>query len=346
MKILYGVAGEGSGHSMRAREIIAHLRKNHIVKVMTYDTAYRNLSPDFDCEKIEGLRLAYNKNNELIFTKTVWRNIVKFKELLYSFDKVKRIVNEFKPDIMITDFEPMTAWAARAKKIKLISIDNQHRLTNAKIVELSRFRFSALSARLITRLFVPKADVYFITSFHALKIKKPASYIFPPILRQEVLNAKTSESDYILVYLTAGFDSVVKVLKKTTAKFIVYGFDKDEVDANIIYKKASRENFLSDLCACRAVVATAGFTLLTECLHLGKPMLAIPVSKQYEQMINAYYLSKLKYGSHCRRLSVKRLNKFLRSLDVYKEALRRYERKDNSEIINALERTLNIEHCA
>ena len=43
--ILYGVNGEGSGHSTRAREVILHLeRRGHVVHVVSFDRGLRNLS--------------------------------------------------------------------------------------------------------------------------------------------------------------------------------------------------------------------------------------------------------------------------------------------------------------
>ena len=42
--IIYGVSGEGFGHSSRAREMLSHLVKSgHTVKVVSYDRGYRSL---------------------------------------------------------------------------------------------------------------------------------------------------------------------------------------------------------------------------------------------------------------------------------------------------------------
>ena len=44
VKIVYGVSGEGSGHSSRARQMLTHLQaQGHQVKVATYDRGLRNL---------------------------------------------------------------------------------------------------------------------------------------------------------------------------------------------------------------------------------------------------------------------------------------------------------------
>ena len=56
--ILYGVNGEGSGHSTRSKEVIRHLMaKGHAVHVVSFDRGLRNLSADFEVTEIYGCLL-------------------------------------------------------------------------------------------------------------------------------------------------------------------------------------------------------------------------------------------------------------------------------------------------
>src|SRR6185369_12152091 len=48
-------------------------------------------------------------------------------------------------------------------------------------------------------------------------------------------------------------------------------------------KKRSLDGFLRDLSGAKAVIANAGFSLISEGLYLDKPYLAIPVKNQFEQ---------------------------------------------------------------
>ena len=73
---------------------------------------------------------------------------------------------------------------------------------------------------------------------------------------------------------------------------------KENEEGNILYKKPSLDGFFADLVSARAVVANSGFSLVTEALHLGKPYLAVPVSHQFEQIFNAYWLEKSGYGAY------------------------------------------------
>jgi uncharacterized protein (TIGR00661 family) len=51
------------------------------------------------------------------------------------------------------------------------------------------------------------------------------------------------------------------------------------------------------LSTAKAVIATAGFTLMSEALYLGKPYLAFPMQGQFEQHLNAHMLDLLGYGA-------------------------------------------------
>ena len=90
-----------------------------------------------------------------------------------------------------------------------------------------------------------------------------------------------------------------------------YGFGRGGREGNITFKKPSLDGFLQDLVNCKAIIANAGFSLVTEALHLGKPYLAIPVNHQFEQIFNAYWLDKMGYGAYWEDLNKERVESFL-----------------------------------
>ena len=59
------------------------------------------------------------------------------------------------------------------------------------------------------------------------------------------------------------------------------------------------------------MIANAGFSLVSEALHLGKPYLALPVRHQFEQLFNAYYVQKMGYGQYSEKLGPNNLADFL-----------------------------------
>ena len=336
-KILYSVAGDGSGHSSRAREIIDHLEKEgHTVKVLSFGKGYKNLKDSFDVEKIFGLYLSY-KNNEVQYLSTLFKNSLKTPEAIKSMDKVFKIVGKFKPQIVFSDFEPSSCLVASIKKLPLISIDNQHNLTNTKIKFPKKYKQQALATKAVTRLMVFNAKACLVTVFVKTKVTDKKTFLFPPILRKEILETKTKEGDYILVYLTSQFQGLMTLLKNINKKFVVYGFDQDKKEKNLIFKKASRKGFLKDLANCEGIIANAGFTLITESLYLKKPYLALPVTKQFEQILNAFQLEQLGYGKYWDKLNKERVESFLDNLDLYRKNLRKYKKEDNSKIFKKID---------
>ena len=332
--IVYGFSGEGSGHSSRSKEMIRFLQKQgHDVKATSYDRGYRNLKDEFDILEIEGLSFVI-EDNKISFSKTFTENLFTISKRYESSTILKqKYFKEFKPDCVITDFEPMTAYFALQYDIPLISIDNQHRIRYIDLNYPSDMVADALLVENLIRLIVPRPDVSLITTFYFDKLKNERSFLFPPILRQEVLDLKPEEQDYILVYTNSGYDALFDLLQEyKREKFIIYGEKKYGEIGNIISKEPSKNDFLHDLKNCKAVIGTAGFTLMTESFYLKKPFLAFPLGKQFEQEYNAYLLNKVKYGYAAKNLSKEVISAFLYDLPDYKENLRTYNHSGNSAI--------------
>jgi uncharacterized protein (TIGR00661 family) len=346
-KIIYGVSGEGSGHSSRAREMIAHLEQlGHIIKVVSYDRGYHNLKHDFDVFETEGLHIA-SSDNRVSKVKTFTENL---KRLPKGHEKLqalrKEIFKTFQPDCVITDFEPMTAYLANHYDLPLITIDNQHRLRYMSYPCPAYLQNDRRMTVSIIRAMVPRPDISLVTTFYLGKAKNDRTYFFPPILRKAVLCLQPRYGEHIVVYLTGGFETFLKKLKSfKREQFRVYGYDRDDTEDHITYKPFSKDGFLQDLASCKAVMATAGFTLMTESFYLRKPYLALPMRGQFEQEINGLLLAKLIYGINLRRVNVEAIGNFLYRLPDFQDNLMNYNLEDNRAIKAKLEELLD-NHCA
>jgi uncharacterized protein (TIGR00661 family) len=300
---------------------------------VSYDRGYRNLRKDFDVFENEGLHIA-SLDNKVSKVKTFTDNLKKLSKGHKSLMALRRnIFKAFKPDCVITDFEPMTAYLANHYDLPLITIDNQHRFRYMIYECPSYLKNDQLLTETIIRAMVPRPDVSLVTTFYYGDVKNDRTFLFPPILRSEILNSKPITGKNILVYLTSGFESFLDLLKTFSREhFLIYGYDRDDMEGNLQYKPFSKDGFLQDFASCKAVMATAGFTLMTESLHLRKPYLALPMLGQFEQELNALFLEQLQYGMNLRNISQEAIGHFLNSLPDFKKQLRRYRAKDNSEI--------------
>jgi uncharacterized protein (TIGR00661 family) len=189
----------------------------------------------------------------------------------------------------------------------------------------------------------PHANAYLVISFFTAPIRKRNTFLFPPLLRQEILEATPTQGDHVLVYVTSPAPALAKLLASVHCPFIAYGFGREGQEGqegqegNILYKKPSLDGFFADLTSARAIVANSGFSLVTEALHLGKPYLAVPVSHQFEQIFNAYWLEKSGYGAYWEELNKERVESFLYNLPHYREALTQYPRQGNGALLEKLD---------
>lgn len=339
-RILYGISGQGYGHAARSGEVIGHLRAHgHEVLVMTYGQGPALLAGRAPVYEIPGLRLRY-RNNRLVYLPTLAANVAHIAQHTRSWLPISRAAQDFRPDLVMTDFEPITALLAKLNRWPLISLDNQHQMTRTRLTIPAGYRAEYLADRIIIRSFIWRAEQYIITSFFNSPITHARTSIIPPIIRAQVRNLKPQEGNYFLVYLTSPADSVLTALKRSSHQFIVYGSGHTGTDGTIAYKETSTDGWLTDLAGARAVVGTAGASLISEALYLGKPYLALPVAHQIEQIINALALERLGYGLMAERLTDQVLDQFDQNLARYDERLASYVRPTAVEVFGHIDATI------
>jgi uncharacterized protein (TIGR00661 family) len=304
--------------------------------VASFDRGLQNLQQQFDVTEIYGFRFAY-VNNRVRYKRTIAKNLITVPQAAKSLSRLKDLVTEWKTGLVITDFEPLTCHIGHKLNLPVISIDNQHCLTNAVVSYPKQYRRDATAAKLVTRLMTPRANAYLVISFFTAPIRKRNTFLFPPLLRQQILDATPTESDHVLVYVTSPAPALAKLLGSVRCRFIAYGFGREGQEGNILYKKPSIDGFFADLTRARAIVANSGFSLVTEALHLGKPYLAVPVSHQFEQIFNAYWLEKSGYGAYWEDMNKERVESFLYNLPHYREALAKYPRQGNGALLEKLD---------
>jgi uncharacterized protein (TIGR00661 family) len=340
--ILYGVNGEGSGHSTRAKEVITHLQqRGHRVHVVSFDRGLRNLSEHFDVTEIYGLRLTY-VNNRVRYGRTVARNLFRTPRFVASQHRLEDLACRWRTELVITDFEPLSCRVGRRLGLPIISVDNQHWLTNTRVRSPRRFARDAAAAKLVTRLMTPHADAYLVTALSTAEIKprhRPNTFVFSPILRREVLDAQPVRGKHLLVYVTSPSPQLARRLQQLDQRAICYGFGTRNLkpSKNLTFKPPSASEFLRDLAACKAVIANAGFSLVSEALHLGKPYFAIPVRHQFEQYFNAYSIEQMGYGVCCDKPALQPLADFLGRLPRFEQELACYPRAGNAALLAKLD---------
>jgi uncharacterized protein (TIGR00661 family) len=344
VKILYGVVGEGMGHATRSRVILNHLVKENEVEIVVSGRAHEYLSRYFfNVREIKGLRMYY-EDNEVDRSKTFWEFITTLPSMITkNFDEFIRLGERFSPDVVISDFESFAYTFAKHHDIPVISIDNMQIINRCELdVEIpDEYYDDYLIAKGIVKGKLPDCSHYMITTFFFPAIRKERTSLYPPILRNRILEAETKQEEHIVVYQTTTTnDRLLQILKEVNTPFRVYGMGRDERIGNVWLRGFSEEEFIQDLATCRGVLATGGFSLMGEAIYLGKPLLAVPLRKQFEQLLNSLYLEKLGYGEYHDELTPEVVRAFSGRADGYTENLKNHQQEGNTRILDSLDRLI------
>jgi len=346
-KIIYGVAGEGFGHSSRSHLIGQRLLDaGHDVMFVGYGKSLTYLKDYFGrrVNEIFGLHFEYQQGR-IDKSETLKRNLLNLPEGNRQNDELFRKVFEpFAPALVISDFEPFSAWWAWRNRVPFISIDHEHMLTLCELEHPARSWFSRLTAELVTNCYYVGAVAYVIVNFFKVPLRIDSAVLAPPIVRPVVTALEPQAGDHILLYSTSGKGrrEIQDLLTRfTDTRFLVYGFTGESQVANCVFKKRSTHGFLADLATAKAVVASAGFSLISECLQLKKKMLVLPVAGQYEQMVNAHYIDKLGLGISSKTLNEDSLTRLLERLDEPANEDERTLSPDNERFFAILQTVLN-----
>ncbi len=330
MRVLYGVTGEGLGHAMRSRVVIEELiRRGHRVKVAASGRASGLLSASFpDVVTISGLFIAYRQGT-VARGRTVWDNLrsapalVRRNVALYEED-----IRAFDPELCVSDFDSFAHLYGKSHRLPVVAIDHQHvldRCVHPRAVRRALSPgFAATSA--FVRAKMPGCERYVVPSFFFPAVRRRArqkTILIPPILREEVRRATPVLGDEVLVYQTSDSDGrLIAALDALPAhRFVVYGMKERPAAGHVRFARFDERGFVRDLAACRAVIANGGFTTVSEALHLGKPVLSIPVAGQHEQELNAAYLELLGYGARLERACPEAISRFLDRQDEHRSRI-------------------------
>ncbi len=347
MNILYGVPGEGMGHATRSKVIIDFLlSENHNVCIVSSSRAFKFLDQSFPGRvlEIKGFHFAY-KNAQVSKTGTFLLNLKNAAgNLVHNFNKKLQVEKTFTPELVISDFESFSWFYAKQERLPCISIDNMQVMDRCRLdIEISKDERSNYQlAKGIVQAKVPGCEQYLVSTFFDAEIKKKNTTLVPPVIRQQIIDAKLSEKNHVIMYQTSSSLQTVQqtLTQLPNEKFIVYGMNRVAVEGNVTYKQFSETGFIEDLASAKAVVANGGFSFISEAVYLKKPIYSFPIANQFEQWMNAAYIHKLGYGRHFDDLSADNLKAFLYDLPRFTQNLARYQQNGNDDLFRKLKEIL------
>ncbi len=338
-RILYGVHGTQHGHAIRALTIARHLSGHEFLFVSSEEGADL-ISREFRVENALNPGTKY-KNYRVDTPATLKLAFNVFRQRNRERERLVRLVEDFKPDVCLSDYEFFVPLVAKRIGLPCLSVDHQH------VISLCRhpvppklwFDYAGISASI--RFVFSHCDQYLAISFYRPPVKPGMpGRIAPPILRDSVANFQASQGDHILVYQSCSIcDDLVPFLKTLDRPCRVYGYNRTGTEGNLTFRPYSETQFLDDVSSAAYVICGGGHSLISESLHYGKPVLSLPVEGAFEQQLNAIYIEKLGYGLNrtMADLSPELLRTFEDNLESYRQQVASQTFCGNDEVFSTID---------
>ena len=337
-KILYGVSGIGNGHANRELPIISELAKDNRIVILCYGDSFTTFQREFGSNtniKLVQIAIPFvvGSSAGLDFASSAVhpsnQNVDFTKINFLALDKVFRELG--KPDLAISDYEPLTAQYAYSYNIPLVTIDQQSKFLHSDLPkEIAGFTYADEVHRL--NMFFPKAASRIVCSFFKTQKRIGGEDVtfFPSPLRNSIksLIRNPSQNNTFLVYISSARDfvqspdEIVSVLaeeRQATFELFISQTDIEKYSNhpdNIHLHPHGSADFLQTLSICDGVISTAGHSLLSECMYLGIPVYAIPVSP-YEQHLNAKCINDNGFGISVLKFDSEKVHQFIDKLNDF-----------------------------
>ena len=281
MRILYGIQSTGNGHVSRSAKIVSKLIRRGFEVDVLFSGKNSQLNFPFPIKyNFTGLTFFYDGNGEIDYWKT-WREL-----------KIKQFLNDIKLDLskydlIISDFEPITAWSSRLQKKKSIGISNQCSFLSDKT---PRPRNKSFIGESILKWMAPVSNPI------GMHFESYDDFIFTPIIKESLIRQSTIDKGHYTVYLpTYDIEHILSELYKIkSVKFEIFTqIKKPHWIGKCMVKPINKDLFDESLRTCHGVISAAGFQTSVESLYLGKKLMVIPTKGQYEQECNAESLKRI-----------------------------------------------------
>lgn len=282
MKILFAIQGTGNGHLSRARDVYPEL-----CKYGTVDVLISGIQADVEVPfpvkyRLYGLSFIFGVKGGVDILQTAGK--MKLFRLISDIRSLP--VQDY--DLVINDFEPVSAWACRLRGKKCIGLSHQAAVLadHAPVPKKGD-----LKGELVLKYYAPVSSAY---GFHFRKYSKN---IFTPVIRQEIRNCIPTNEGHYTVYLPSYDDkALVEHLSHfPEVKWQVFSkHNKEAFNFKDVYiQPINNEAFISSMASSAGVLCGAGFEGPAEALFLGKKLMVVPMQDQFEQQCNAAAAAQL-----------------------------------------------------
>lgn len=346
-RILYAVCGVGLGHASRSSIIIKALRKNHKLKIVSYSDGYDFLKKHFKgIVKLKWFNYRF-KGNRIDWLGMLSSNLPLLpKFFVENYSTMKKLVSEFNPDVIVSDFDSNALFAGKLFHVPVILVSNMHlaQYVKPKLKIKEKIQYKLTDERIVSAYFC--ADHYLITSILKPKEAEKNRHFFYPIIDLSLAKKKPKKGKHFLVYMSAQYlQEVLPILEKfQEKKFVVYGLGKKKSEKNIAFRNFSRSGWEKDILSCKALLCHGGLLSISEAVVLKKPVYVFSPKDWFERFHNGYMVQMQGFGKLEEEPTLHGLKEFFENLREYEKKLKEKNIKpDNSNLLGKLEELVELE---
>jgi len=282
MKIFYAIQATGNGHISRAAQLYPYLQKFGEVD---FFLSGNNASLNIDLPikfRSEGCSLHYSKCGGLNY----WDIVKNIRPRQMFKDAESLPLKNY--DVVINDFDSITSLACKMQKVHSVQFGHQASFISDATPRPEK---RSIMGEMILKHYAPSPKHI------GLHFEKYDSFIHPPIIKDEIVQAELIDLKHITVYLPSfQKDCLEKAFNKLSDLEFHWFLNDVEVKHavnNITYYPVDQKQFNQSLITCHGIITGGGFETPSEALYLGKKILSIPIRSHYEQECNAAALKKM-----------------------------------------------------
>ncbi|VXB84526.1 Glycosyl transferase [Flavobacterium sp. 9AF] len=282
MKIFYAVQATGNGHISRATQLYPYLKKYGEVDFFL-SGSNATLEAEIPVKyRSKGCSLFYSKCGGLDY----WNIAKKFKPYQIYKDANELPLQNY--DVIINDFDAVTALACKLQKVHSVQFGHQASFISEKT---PRPESRSKVGEFIFKNYAPAPQNL------GLHFQSYDSFIHPPVIKDEIVQATPTNLGHITVYLPS-FDRQCLEKAFFSLPHIHFHWFLDTVKErytrrNITYFPVNQKQYNNSLITCDGIITGGGFETPSEALYLEKMILSIPIKAHYEQECNSAALKSM-----------------------------------------------------
>lgn len=245
----------------------------------------------------------------ILVGRTILFNLVRGFAYLKEVNRIRKMINEIRPDIVFNFYDPVGALALRKldPAIRRIGIGHQF------FIHLDGYRckggqtFHRWLLGFLSGLIMKNCDRILALSFRESEGHEQVE-VFPPLIRKKFREIRHTPGDRYLVYFqNEGYIYDLIILARENPNFVADIFTGVspgiELPTGLHLHSPDEKQFTEKMATCRGLITTSGFDTVAEAAYLGIPLVVVPAQNHFEQLCNAADTERSGFGHAVMKLT-------------------------------------------